>query len=309
MSQFAFFFPGQGSQSVGMMSGLADLAIVKQTFVEASDTLKVDFWSMVNEPNELLNLTQHTQPLMLTAGVATWRAYQQLDGAMPAVMAGHSLAEYTALVAAGALRFEDALPLVRYRAEVMQHAVPEGKGGMAAILGLEDDLVREVCLEAANGEVVEAVNFNSPGQVVIAGEKSAIDRAVEVAKAKGAKRVIALSVSVPSHCALMKPAAKQLAEYLKTVKMQVPSIPVLQNADVASYREVGAIQDALARQLYSPVRWVETVQAVYRQGITMSAECGPGKVLSGLVKRSVPELTCISLVDVPSLNEFVENNK
>ncbi len=198
---------------------------------------------------------------------------------------------------------------MRYRAEVMQHAVPEGKGGMAAILGLEDDLVREVCLEAANGEVVEAVNFNSPGQVVIAGEKSAIDRAVEVAKAKGAKRVIALSVSVPSHCALMKPAAKQLAEYLKTVKMQVPSIPVLQNADVASYREVGAIQDALARQLYSPVRWVETVQAVYRQGITMSAECGPGKVLSGLVKRSVPELTCISLVDVPSLNEFVENNK
>ncbi|MDX1914092.1 MAG: ACP S-malonyltransferase [Methylophilus sp.] len=309
MSQFAFFFPGQGSQSVGMMSGLADLAIVKQTFVEASDILKVDFWSMVNEPNELLNLTQHTQPLMLTAGVATWRAYQQLGGAMPAVMAGHSLAEYTALVAAGALSFDDALPLVRYRAEVMQHAVPEGKGGMAAILGLDDDLVHEVCAEAANDEVLEAVNFNSPGQVVIAGEKSAIDRAVEVAKAKGAKRVIPLPVSVPSHCALMKPAAQQLAQYLKAVKMHVPSIPVLHNADVASYQEVEAIQDALVRQLHSPVRWVETVQAVYQQGIAMSAECGPGKVLTGLVKRSVPELTCIALVDILSLNEFVENNK
>jgi [acyl-carrier-protein] S-malonyltransferase len=309
MSQFAFFFPGQGSQSVGMMAGLSDIEVVRQTFVEASDMLSIDFWSMVNDPNEDLNLTQNTQPLMLTAGVATWRAYLQLGGSAPAVMAGHSLAEYTALVAAESISFADAIPLVRYRAEVMQHAVPEGHGGMAAILGLEDELVREVCIEAAEGEVLEAVNFNSPGQVVIAGEKFAIDRAIDVAKSKGAKRVIPLPVSVPSHCALMKPAAAKLAEYLATIEMKQPVIPVLHNADVASYQQVEAIKDALVRQLYSPVRWVETIQAVFKLGITSSAECGPGKVLTGLVKRSVPELACMALVDALSLNEFIENNK
>ena len=211
----AFFFPGQGSQSVGMMAGFSDNAIIKQTFVEASDILRTDFWAMATEPNELLNLTQHTQPLMLIAGVATWRAFQQTNAAQPSVLAGHSLGEYTALVAAGALSFADALPLVKFRAEAMQSAVPEGVGAMAAILGLDDDVVRAVCLEAAhdyksNGEICEAVNFNSPGQVVIAGNKAAVERGMELAKAKGAKRALPLPVSVPSHCALMRPAAEKI---------------------------------------------------------------------------------------------------
>ncbi|MGV3583035.1 MAG: ACP S-malonyltransferase [Methylophilus sp.] len=309
MSQFAFFFPGQGSQSVGMMSGLEDLDIIKQTFVEASDTLNVDFWSMVTEPNELLNLTQNTQPLMLTAGIATWRAYMQMGGVEPTVMAGHSLAEYTALVAAEAISFKDALPLVKYRAEVMQTAVPEGKGGMAAILGLDDESVKAVCNEAAESDVVEAVNFNCPGQVVIAGEKNAVERAMELAKAKGAKRALPLPVSVPSHCALMKPAADKLVQYLVSVNINSPKIKVLHNADVASYQNADAIKDALARQLYSPVRWVETVQAVYQQGVLNSAECGPGKVLSGLTKRIVSELPCTAFTSSEAIREFIENNK
>lgn len=309
MSQFAFFFPGQGSQSVGMMSGLEDLDIIKQTFTEASDTLNVDFWSMVTEPNELLNLTQNTQPLMLTAGVATWRAYMQMGGVAPTVMAGHSLAEYTALVAAESMSFKDALPLVKYRAEVMQTAVPEGKGGMAAILGLDDETVKAVCSEAAEGDVVEAVNFNCPGQVVIAGEKNAVERAMELAKAKGAKRALPLPVSVPSHCALMKPAADKLVQYLVSVNINTPKINVLHNADVASYQDADAIKDALARQLYSPVRWVETVQAVYQQGVLNSAECGPGKVLSGLTKRIVSELPCTAFTSSEAIREFIENNK
>ena len=309
MSQFAFFFPGQGSQSVGMMSGLEDLDIIKQTFVEASDTLNVDFWAMVTEPNELLNLTQNTQPLMLTAGIATWRAYMQMGGVVPKVMAGHSLAEYTALVAAEAISFKDALPLVKYRAEVMQTAVPEGKGGMAAILGLDDEAVKAVCSEAAEGDVVEAVNFNCPGQVVIAGERNAVERAMELAKAKGAKRALPLPVSVPSHCALMKPAAAKLVQYLVSVNINAPKINVLHNADVASYQDADAIKDALARQLYSPVRWVETVQAVYQQGVLNSAECGPGKVLSGLTKRIVSELPCTAFTSSEAIREFIENNK
>jgi [acyl-carrier-protein] S-malonyltransferase len=309
MSQFAFFFPGQGSQSVGMMSGLEDLDVIKQTFVEASDALNVDFWAMVTEPNELLNLTQNTQPLMLTAGVATWRAYLQMGGVAPKVMAGHSLAEYTALVAAEALSFEDALPLVKYRAEVMQSAVPEGMGGMAAILGLDDETVKAVCLEAAKGDVVEAVNFNCPGQVVIAGEKHAVERAMELAKEKGAKRALPLPVSVPSHCALMKPAADKLTQYLISVNINTPKVSVLHNADVASYQDASSIKDALARQLYSPVRWVETVQAVYQQGVLNSAECGPGKVLSGLTKRIVAELPCTAFTSSESIREFVELNK
>lgn len=308
MSQFAFFFPGQGSQSVGMMSGLEGLAIVKDTFQEASDILGVDFWKMATEPNELLNLTENTQPLMLTAGVATWRAYQALGGAKPTIMAGHSLGEYTALVAANALTFKEALPLVKFRAEAMQNAVPEGKGGMAAVLGLDDETVQAVCDEAASGEVLEPVNFNSPGQVVIAGDKAAIDRAIEVAKDKGAKRVLPLPVSVPSHCALMKPAADALASYLTNVSIQTPEINVLHNADVKSYATADEIKLALVRQLHSPVRWVETVQAVHQQGIETSAECGPGKVLAGLVKRSVKALACTPLISQDSLNEFSENN-
>ncbi len=301
--KFAFFFPGQGSQSVGMMQGLSDLAVIKETFVEASDLLKQDFWAMVNEPNEALNQTTNTQPLMLTAGIATWRAWQQHTDKRPSLMAGHSLGEYAALVAAGALSFEDALPLVRYRAEVMQNAVAEGVGAMAAILGLDDDAVRSVCDEASQGQVLEAVNLNSPGQVVIAGNKEAVERGMELAKEKGAKRALALPVSVPSHCALMKPAAEELLAYLKGVQINKPLIPVLHNADVLAYSDAEQIKDALVRQLFSPVRWVETVQYVTAQGITNSAECGPGKVLAGLTKRIVAELPCVALTSTESINE------
>jgi [acyl-carrier-protein] S-malonyltransferase len=304
--KFAFFFPGQGSQSIGMMQGFGDHAIVKQTFTEASEVLGQDFWHMITEPNELLNLTTNTQPLMLAAGVATWRLWQAAGGQLPGVMAGHSLGEYTALVASGVLAYEDALPLVRYRAEVMQNAVAEGVGAMAAILGLDDDAVRAVCSEAAEGEVLEAVNLNSPGQVVIAGHKSAVERGMELAKAKGAKRALPLPVSVPSHCALMKPAAEALARYLETVNMRAGNTPVLHNADVASYTEPEKIKDALTRQLYSPVRWVETVQRVYADGVAMSAECGPGKVLAGLAKRIEPGLSCVALTNIEAIDETRE---
>ena len=309
MNKFAFFFPGQGSQSVGMMNGFSDNPVIKQTFIEASDILKTDFWSMATEPNELLNQTQHTQPLMLIAGVATYRAYiiacSENSGLQPNIHAGHSLGEYTALVASNALSFADALPLVKFRAEAMQSAVPEGVGAMAAILGLDDHAVRAVCLEAAQGEVCEAVNFNSPGQVVIAGNKAAVERGMELAKTKGAKRALPLPVSVPSHCALMHPAAEKLAEYLKTVTINTPQIPVMHNADVASYDEGEKIKAALVRQLYSPVRWVETVQAIHAQGITNSAECGPGKVLAGLTKRIVAELPCSALVSNEAVFYFI----
>lgn len=300
---FAFFFPGQGSQSVGMMQGFGDLAVIKDTFVEASDTLGVDFWSMATEPNDALNQTTNTQPLMLAAGVATWRAWQSQGGPLPTVLAGHSLGEYTALVAAGIVSYEAALPLVRFRADVMQRAVAEGVGAMAAVLGLDDDAVRAACAEAAQGEVLEAVNLNSPGQVVIAGHKAAVERGIEAAKAKGAKRALLLPVSVPSHCALMKPAADELAEYLKDVGFASAQIPVLHNADVSSYEDAAKVKDALVRQLYSPVRWVETVQAVHASGVTASAECGPGKVLAGLVKRTVADLPCIALVNQEALAE------
>jgi [acyl-carrier-protein] S-malonyltransferase len=301
----AFFFPGQGSQSVGMMAGFSDNPVIKQTFTEASDILKTDFWAMAAEPNELLNLTQNTQPLMLIAGIATYRAYIAADGLQASIHAGHSLGEYTALVASNALSFADALPLVKYRAEVMQSAVPEGVGAMAAILGLDDDIVRAVCAEAAQGEVCEAVNFNSPGQVVIAGNLAAVERGMEIAKAKGAKRALALPVSVPSHCALMKPAAVKLAEYLKSVTINTPQIPVIHNADVLSYNDAEKIKDALVRQLYSPVRWAETVQAIHAQDITNSAECGPGKVLAGLTKRIVAELPCAALVSNEAIANFI----
>lgn len=299
--KFAFFFPGQGSQSVGMMQGFGDLAVIRDTFVEASDILGEDFWFMATEPNEALNQTTNTQPLMLAAGVATWRAWQAIDGAQPNVMAGHSLGEYTALVAAGVLAFKDALQLVRYRAEVMQSAVTEGAGAMAVILGLDDDTVRAVCSETAQGQVLEAVNLNSPGQVVIAGHKAAVERGMELAKAKGAKRALPLPVSVPSHCALMKPAAEELQDYLQSVSMSTCQIPVLHNADVAAYNDSEKIKDALMRQLYCPVRWVETVRAVYAQGVTNSAECGPGKVLAGLTKRIVVELPCVALISQDAL--------
>ncbi|HLP99242.1 MAG TPA: ACP S-malonyltransferase [Sideroxyarcus sp.] len=286
MTQFAFVFPGQGSQSRGMMNGYADFAAVRETFAEASDVLNQDIWQLVAEGADAdLNATVNTQPIMLTAGVAVYRAWQSQSGAKPTIMAGHSLGEYTALVAAGALSFADALPLVRYRAQCMQTAVPEGVGGIAAILGLEDDVVRAVCAEGAQGEVLEAVNFNSPGQVVIAGNRTAVERGMELAKAKGAKRALMLPMSVPSHCSLLKGAAEQLRTYLDKVAVNTPSIPVLHNADVASYGDAAKIKDALVRQLYSPVRWVETVQAFGKQGVTHNVECAPGKVLAGLNKR------------------------
>lgn len=304
MKNFAFFFPGQGSQSVGMMSGFGDSKIIRDTFTEASDILGVDFWAMATEPNEAINETTNTQPIMLTAGVAAWRAWQAASGKLPIVLAGHSLGEYTALVASGALSFKDALPLVRYRAQVMQSAVPAGVGAMAAILGLDDDTVRAVCAEAAQNEVLEAVNLNSPGQVVIAGNKSAVERGMELAKAKGAKRALPLPVSVPSHCALMQPAAVKLAQYLDNVTVNTPRISVLHNADVAAYSDSDKIKDALVRQLYSPVRWVETVQAVAAMSVTQAAECGPGKVLAGLTKRIVAELPCVALTNNEALDEL-----
>jgi len=304
MNKFAFLFPGQGSQSVGMMSGFGESAIIRDTFTEASDILGFDFWAMATEPNEAINETTNTQPIMLIAGVATWRAWQASTDKLPSVLAGHSLGELTALVVSGALSFSDALPLVRLRAEVMQSAVPAGVGAMAAILGLDDEVVREVCAEAAQTEVLEAVNFNSPGQVVIAGNKAAVERGMELAKAKGAKRALALPVSVPSHCALMRPAAVIFAEYLKNVIVNVPQISVIQNADVAAYHDVEKIKSALIRQLYSPVRWVETVQAIHAQGITRAAECGPGKVLAGLTKRIVADLPCVALINNEALIEF-----
>ena len=286
MTKFAFVFPGQGSQSRGMMNGYADFPAVRDTFNEASDVLKQDLWQLVADGSDAdLNATVNTQPIMLTAGIAVYRAWQSQNGAKPAIMAGHSLGEYTAVVASGALNFADALPLVRFRAQCMQQAVPEGVGAIAAILGLDDDLVRAVCVEGAQGEVLEAVNYNSPGQVVIAGNRAAVERGMELAKAKGAKRAIMLPMSVPSHCIMMNDAAEQLRSYLNNVSVQTPDIPVMHNADVAAYSDPARIKDALVRQLYLPVRWVETIQAFGKQGITHNVECAPGKVLAGLNKR------------------------
>lgn len=305
MQKYAFLFPGQGSQSIGMMEGFRQAKIIQDTFTEASDILNTDFWAMATEPNEAINQTTNTQPIMLIAGVATWRAWQDVSDHLPTLLAGHSLGEYSALVAAGSIDFAQALPLVRYRAEVMQSAVPEGVGAMAAILGLDDDVVRKLCITAAEDEVLEAVNLNSPGQVVIAGNKSAVERGMMLAKDLGAKRALPLPVSVPSHCALMKPAALQLAEYLKAVSIKTPNIAVLHNADVASYSDATQIKDALTRQLYSPVRWVETIHKMANMQITQTAECGPGKVLAGLTKRIVAELPCTALTAEESLTGFL----
>ena len=306
MVKFAFVFPGQGSQSRGMMDGYSEFPVVRDTFTEASDVLNQDMWKLVAEGSEgELNATVNTQPVMLTAGVAVYRAWQSLGGTAPALLAGHSLGEYTALVAGGAIKFSDALPLVRYRAECMQQAVPEGVGGIAAILGLDDDTVRAVCTEAAQGEVIEAVNFNSPGQVVIAGHRSAVERGMNLAKAKGAKRALMLPMSVPSHCSLLHGAAEKLRSYLETVTVTSSSIPVLHNADVQSYTDSAAIKDALVRQLYSPVRWVETVQYFGKQGITHNVECAPGKVLAGLNRRIDTNQQVLALNDGEALKSVL----
>jgi len=300
--KLAFVFPGQGSQSVGMMQGWGDRAEVRATFAEASDALGQDMWALVTDgPADLLNQTVNTQPAMLAADIAAWRVWQAAGGATPALMAGHSLGEYAALVAAGSLDFADAIRLVRFRAEAMQAAVPEGIGAMAAILGLDDDAVRAVCNEAAAGEVVEAVNLNSPGQVVIAGNKSAVERAMALAKEKGAKRALPLPVSVPSHSSLMRPAAEKLLAHLQDVSIATPRIPVLHNTDVQSHTEADAIRAALAKQLHTPVRWVETVQALKAAGMERVIECGPGKVLAGLNKRIDDSLPALALVDEASL--------
>lgn len=306
--KFAFVFPGQGSQSVGMMAAYGDG--VRQTFQEASDALGMDLWALVaNGPAEALNQTVNTQPAMLTAGVAVWRLWQRQGGALPAMMAGHSLGEYSALVCAGAMGFADAVRLVRLRAQAMQSAVPEAAGAMAAVLGLDDDTVRAVCAEAAQGEVLEAVNFNSPGQVVIAGNKAAVDRGCALAKEKGAKRALPLPVSVPSHCALMKPAAEKLSAALASIEIKTPTVTVLHNADVAAYTDPDAIRDALARQLYRPVRWVETVQAMGLQGIRLIAECGPGKVLAGLNKRILDNVPSLAVTDMTALEDVLAKSQ
>ncbi|HEY8023811.1 MAG TPA: ACP S-malonyltransferase [Burkholderiaceae bacterium] len=307
MTKFAFVFPGQGSQSIGMLNGFADNAAVQQTLAEASEVLRFDIGKLIAEgPKEELDLTTNTQPVMLTAAVATYRAWMAAGGAAPAVVAGHSLGEYSALVAAGVIDFKDALPLVRFRAQAMQEAVPVGQGGMAVILGLSDDDVRAACAEGAQGEIVEAVNFNTPAQVVIAGHNGAVERACAAAKARGAKRAQALAVSAPFHSSLLKPASDRLRSYLADVKFSTPQIVLINNVDVAVLDDVEAIKDALVRQAACPVRWVESVQRMASLGATHVIECGPGKALAGMVKRINGDLIGDAIVDQASLDKVRE---
>jgi [acyl-carrier-protein] S-malonyltransferase len=307
MTQFAFIFPGQGSQAIGMLDAFAGNDAVRETVAEASDALELDLAALIaNGPKDALDLTTNTQPVMLTAAVAFYRAWLAAGGAAPAIVAGHSLGEYSALVAAGVLAFRDAVPLVRFRAQAMQQAVPVGVGGMAAILGLSDEDVRAACAEAGQGEVVEAVNYNAPAQVVIAGHKAAVERACEAAKARGAKRALTLSVSAPFHSSLLQPASVQLRAYLADIAFATPSIPLINNVDVAIETDPAAIRDALVRQAASPVRWVETVQAMAARGVTHLIECGPGKVLNGLTKRIDPSLAGDAIVDPAAIVRILE---
>ncbi|MDT8384200.1 MAG: ACP S-malonyltransferase [Gammaproteobacteria bacterium] len=305
---FALVFPGQGSQSVGMLAELAALhPQIKQTFQEASDALDYDLWQRIQDgPEDELGKTHITQPAMLTGGIAVWRLWQSQTDLRPAVMAGHSLGEYSALVAAGSLSLADGVKLVEDRGRFMQQAVPAGVGAMAAILGLKDEQVIAVCTSAAGGEVVSAVNFNSPGQVVIAGHAAAVERAVEGAKQAGAKRALMLPVSVPSHCSLMLPAAEQLATRLAEITINTPTIAVLNNVDVTAESDVDAIRDALRRQLFCPVRWVETINAIAGQGIQQLVECGPGKVLAGLNKRINRDMAAYTTSDVAGFNTALQ---
>jgi [acyl-carrier-protein] S-malonyltransferase len=306
--KIAFVFPGQGSQSIGMLGELAgEYSSVRQTFEEASDALGLDLWNLVSEgPESDLNQTQNTQPALLAAGVSVWRVWEQQGIASPAIMAGHSLGEYSALVSAGAIEFADGIRLVAERGRLMQEAVPEGTGAMAAILGLEDQAVIDVCAASAAEQVVEAVNFNSPGQVVIAGHKEAVARAVEAAKAAGARRAVELPVSVPSHCDLMRPAAKKLAEELKKIPVTAPAIPVLHNVSVSAESDPEMIRKRLVEQLYSPVRWVETIQAMKQEGIGHIVEAGPGKVLTGLMRRIDRDLDASALFDPRGIAQLTE---
>jgi len=306
LNHLAFVFPGQGSQAVGMLDAWGDHAAVRETLAEASEALGEDIAKLIAEgPKESLDLTTNTQPVMLTAGVACWRAWLAETGLRPVAVAGHSLGEYTALVAAGALTLKDALPLVRFRAQAMQEAVPVGVGGMAAILGLDADAVKAGCAQAAaeSGQAVEAVNFNDPKQTVIAGSKAGVEKACELLKAAGAKRALSLPVSAPFHSSLMKPAAERLREKLAATAFAAPQIAVVNNIDVAVVNDVDAIRDALYRQAFGPVRWVESVHALKARGLTHVIECGPGKVLSGMVKRIDAELTAATVYDPASLAE------
>lgn len=302
--KLAMVFPGQGSQALGMLRGYEDVPEALEVLLEAQQVLGGEFIELLEEgPAEALNLTLNTQPAMLTAGYAAYRAWLARGGPRPEVLAGHSLGEYTALVAAGALAFRDALPLVRFRAEAMQDAVPEGEGAMAAILGLDDQGVRAACAEAQGA--VQAVNFNAPGQVVIAGQKAAVERAILLCKSRGAKRAMPLPVSAPFHSSLMKPAGERLQAYLKDLRVAVPQVPVINNVDVRIESQPQAIKSALVRQAAAPVRWVETIRTMAQLGVTHVVECGPGKVLSALTRRIVPELHSIAAADRGSLDQAI----
>ena len=313
MTQFAFVFPGQGSQAIAMLDGFAGNPVVAQTVAEASEALQFDLGKLIAEgPKEELDLTTNTQPVMLTAAVAFYRAWLAAGGPLPTVVAGHSLGEYSALVAAGVIAFKDAVPLVRFRAQAMQEAVPVGQGTMAVVLGLSDDDVRAACAEAAAENpvlVVEPVNFNAPAQVVIAGHTAAVERACELAKAKGAKRAMKLPVSAPFHSSLLKPASDRLRDYMAELQFNTPQISLINNVDVAIVNDVAGIKDALVRQAASPVRWVETMQKVALEGITQVIECGPGKVLMGLAKRIDPVLVGDAIVDQASLERILTQLK
>ncbi|MGD8570189.1 MAG: ACP S-malonyltransferase [Gammaproteobacteria bacterium] len=299
-----FIFPGQGSQSTGMLAELAAAyPVVQQTFNTASDVLGYDLWELVqNGPEDKLNETRNTQPALLAAGVAVWRVWIEKQGAQPVVMAGHSLGEYSALVCAGALQFEDAVKLVSLRGQYMQEAVPAGQGAMAAILGLSDAQVKSACHDAAQADVVSAVNFNAPGQVVIAGNTAAVDRAIELCKEAGAKRAVKLPVSAPSHCVLMAPAADRLMKQLQNIDINAPQIPVINNVDVAVENDAETIRDALKRQLCNPVRWVDTINKMHGDGVDRLIECGPGKVLTGLNKRIEKSMTVMPVFSPETLD-------
>jgi [acyl-carrier-protein] S-malonyltransferase len=301
--KFAFVFPGQGSQSLGMMAAYGDSTVVRGTFDEASAALGRDLWQLVTDgPAEALSQTVNTQPLMLTAGIAVWRLWQEKGGSLPTMLAGHSLGEYSALVAANVLSLKDAVPLVELRAKAMQEAVPAGEGAMAAIMGMEAETVKATCAEVANGEAVQAVNFNSPEQTVIAGQAAAVQRAADACKSKGAKRAVMLAVSAPFHSSLMQPAAERLKAALANLDFKTPQIPVVNNVDVAVVADPAQIKDALVRQAAAPVRWVETMRAMQAAGITHVFECGPGKVLNGLTKRCADGLTGAAMNDLASVD-------
>jgi [acyl-carrier-protein] S-malonyltransferase len=307
--KIAFVFPGQGSQTVGMLDAFIDNLVVKSTLEEASHSIGFDIGKMIQEgPKETLALTENTQPVMLTSAIAIYRAWLSAGGSVPMMLAGHSLGEYTAYVAAGAMGFHDAVPLVKFRAKAMQNAVPVGAGGMAAIVGMSDDQVRQLCLDtqAATGKTLDPVNFNAPSQVVIAGHKEAVDYACAHAKPAGAKLAVPLDVSAPFHSSLLRPAAEELSIYLKNVSISSPGIPVINNVDVTVINDPLGIKDALIRQAYSPVRWVETIRLMAQHGVTHIIECGPGKVLAGMVKRIDGNIKIMNIYDPTSISEVLE---